>query len=72
MLRAAAMKNSTITTPSPVASHSLVRALAWMPRRFSRVNVAAKNTAYTWNGTSGTKFSAALLHQITQMIGFMT
>ena len=60
-----------MTTPSPAAIMALVRVLASMPRRFSPVNSNAKKTAYTQKG-SGRIFRAASLHQITQMIGFIT
>jgi hypothetical protein len=50
---------------------AFVRALALIPRRFRRVKIRAKKTAQTANGRAR-KFWAALLHQITQMIGFMT
>ena len=48
-----------------------MRALALMPRRFRTVNSSAKKMAQTAKG-SGRKLTAALLHQITQMIGFIT
>ena len=70
MVCAAAAKNSTITTPRPAVINSLVRELALMPRMLRSVNSTAKNIAQAAKGTVGTKFIAALLHQITQMIGF--
>ena len=61
-----------MTTPRPAPMIVLVRELASMPRRFMAVNRIAKNTAKTAKGISGIKFIAALLHQITEMIGFIT
>ena len=50
---------------------AFVRALVLTPCRFRTVKRSAKKVAQTAKGR-GRKFAAALLHQITQMIGFIT
>ena len=50
---------------------AFVRALVFTPCRLRTVKRRAKKVAHTANGR-GRKLAAALLHQITQMIGFIT
>ncbi len=70
--RKAAPRKSTTTTDITAVSTWFVRALALMPRRFIIVNVPEKSASQTGKGTPGRMFSAALLHQMVQMIGLST
>ena len=73
MVANASHEEQTITTPSPPVIHSFVRELALIPRRLTSVNRSGEGHGPGSEGhLSGTKLQAALLHQITQMIGFKT